>query len=305
MIAPAIRQKIETLRADNLSGAVALTRRAAQLLIAVVEADNAPADDNMLRDSLGATAKALIEAQPTMAPLFNLANHLLWALEARPKGESIRQTVRQSCHTFIDGIEQSSAKIGSRAAALIEDGMTIMTHSASATVAQAFYTAYRDGKQFEIIATESRPMNEGVALAKSLGQAGIKVKLVADAAAFAQLTQVQRIFVGADSVSPTGLVNKSGTLGLALAAQALGVDFYALGGIEKFLPEAYALPPEPPKNPAEIVAETMANVTILNLYFDHTPIDSITGIITADTILRPPHLQHAFDNIDIYPLLRA
>ncbi|MCB0193069.1 MAG: hypothetical protein KDJ65_14085 [Anaerolineae bacterium] len=305
MIPRATRAKIETIRADNLSGAVALTRQAAQALLSVVDDENAPADDDRLLDSLGATAKALIAAQPTMAPLFNVGNQLLWTLESRPKGESIPHTVRQSCHTFLNAIEQSGGKIAKRAAALIEDGMTIMTHSASATVAQALYTARRDGKRFEIIATESRPMNEGVALAKSLGQAGIKVALLTDAAAFAQLAEVQRIFVGADSVSPAGLINKSGTLGLALAAQALGVDFYALCGLEKFLPDAYAHPPEPPKNPAEIVTETMDNVTILNFYFDHTPLDRLTGVITADNILTPADLQHTFAAIAIHPLLQS
>ena len=76
--------------------------------------------------------------------------------------------------------------------------------------------------RFDVICTESRPINEGVNLAAKLGGEGIRVKLVIDAAVCSILPQAQIVLIGADSLSAKGLVNKIGTLCLALAAREFG-----------------------------------------------------------------------------------
>lgn len=303
MLPLATSEKIKNIRADNVSGAVELTKQAAQVLLSVVNEVAEPSTSS-LTQTIEVTVSALVKAQPTMASLFNLGNRVLGAIEPLQETEAIRSTVQQSCQDFLAQIEHSGHVIATRAAELIEDGMTVMTHSASATVLQAFYAARRAEKQFEVICTESRPMQEGIKLAESLGQEGIPVKLIVDAVAFSQLAEVQLIFVGADSVSPAGLVNKTGTLGLALAATMLNIDLYALCGSEKFLPQDYPLPPEPLKNPREILAEPIENVTVLNYYFDQTPLDYLNGLISENGLLKPPALQQAFADFEIHPLLR-
>ncbi|GAG54283.1 unnamed protein product, partial [marine sediment metagenome] len=84
------------------------------------------------------------------------------------------------------------------------------------------------GKNFNIICTESRPANEGFCLAEKLGKEEIKVKLIVDSASFSLLPEIQLILVGADALSTQGLVNKIGTLGLALAAKKFKVDIHVL-----------------------------------------------------------------------------
>ena len=303
MLPVATSEKIKNIRDDNISGAVELTKQAAHILLSVIDQVDEPSASR-LTQTIEVTVIALVQAQPTMAPLFNLGNRVLRTIEPLRQKESIRQTLQQSCQDFLAQIEHSGHIIAARAAELIEDGMTIMTHSASATVLRAFLTARQTGKQFEVICTESRPMREGVKLAESLSRAGIPVKLIVDAATFSQLAEVQLIFVGADSVSPAGLVNKSGTLGLALAAAMQNVDLYALCGSEKFLPQDYSLPPEPLKNPHEILAEPVENVTVLNYYFDQTPLNYLHGLISENGFLKAPALRQALADFEIHPLLR-
>ncbi|MCB0223280.1 MAG: translation initiation factor eIF-2B [Anaerolineae bacterium] len=298
---PPIQSSIKKIKTDNVNGAVELTRQAAATLTRLTNLSTPTAAH--LIEYIELAAKALINAQPTMAPLFNLANRVLLAVDPAVNDDQIKQIVRQSCRDFVNQIEQSGQRIAGAAAALIEEDMVIMTHSASATVGQAFLAAQRAGQQFEIICTESRPVNEGVKLARRLGRQGFSVKLITDAAAFGLMSEVDMIFVGADSVSPHGLVNKSGTLGLALAAHRFNVDFYGLCGSEKFLPESYALPTEPLKDPGEILAEPADNVTVLNYYFDHTPLDYVSGLITERGVLSPAGLGQIFEDLTIHPAL--
>jgi translation initiation factor 2B subunit (eIF-2B alpha/beta/delta family) len=74
---------------------------------------------------------------------------------------------------------------------------------------------------------------------------------------------------------------------LALAASRFQVPMYALCGSEKFLPPDYELEPEAPKDPREILAQPVPNVTVVNYYFDLTPLDYLAGIITEDGIISP------------------
>lgn len=298
-----IQNSLKKIKTDNVNGAVELTRQAAATLTQLCDLPALAAADQLV-EAIEMTAKGLVLAQPTMAPLFNLANRVLWAVDPATEVDQINQIVRQSCSDFVSQIEQSSRSIAGTAAGLIEEGMVILTHSASATVGQAFLAAQRAGKQFEIICTESRPVNEGVKLARRLGRQGFSIKLLTDAAAFSLIPAVDMILVGADSVSPHGLVNKSGTLGLALAAHHFKVDFYGLCGSEKFLPGGYTLPAEPLKDSGEILPEPADNVTVLNYYFDRTPLDLISGLMTEQGILSPSTLGQTFANLPIHPFLR-
>jgi translation initiation factor 2B subunit (eIF-2B alpha/beta/delta family) len=260
-----LRRRIESIRDDRRSGARELAREAAETLS--LAARSAPA-------SVGEVAEALIAAQPSMAPMVNLARR------AAAAGD-----VPAACREFLDAMDRAGASIAARAAALIADGMTVLTHSSSSTVLAAFERAREAGTRFSVIAGESRPQLEGVSVAGRLGRAGIPVTLIADAAVSRSLPRAQLVFVGADSVSAESVVNKIGTALVALAARALDVPVYVLCGSEKFLPASYALPPEPAKNPREILDRELPNVTPENYYFEAVPRAWFTGIVTEDGIL--------------------
>ncbi len=253
--------RIETIRSDRLSGARELAARAAEVL--------------MLADpgSVAVAAEALIAAQPMMAPVVNVARLATSAAD-----------VRAACCAFLERMSLAAERVAERGAALIADGATVMTHSSSATVLAALLEAQRQGRWFSVIATESRPQCEGVALAERLGSVGVQVTVIVDAAAYRFLPRAQLVLIGADSASSRGLVNKVGTSMIALAAWRLGVQVYALCGSEKLLPASYPLPEEPPKNPREVLEREMAGVAAENYYFDVTPLEYLTGIVTEDGV---------------------
>jgi translation initiation factor 2B subunit (eIF-2B alpha/beta/delta family) len=120
-----------------------------------------------------------------------------------------------------------------------------------------------------------------------LGEKGIRVRLVADFAALPLVGESDLVMVGADAITPEGVVNKIGTYGLALAARAKGVSFYVLAGQEKFLPPPFSQALRIEKqDPKEITEETIPHGVVENVYFDFTPLDLITAVVTQQGVIR-------------------
>lgn len=265
---------IEDIRRDNLSGAATLARRAAQAFQAWLA-------QGRTAEETAEAAVALVRAQPRMAPLVNLACRVLAA-----GAEAAR-----ACQEFLSAVEQAAVAVAQHGAALLSDGDTVLTHSFSSVVRGALLEAVRRGRRFRVIATESRPMREGVRLARELADAGIPVQLVVDAAAPGLAPEVTRVMVGADAVTLTGVVNKVGTAPLALAAREHHVPIHVLASSDKFLPAGYRLPPEPPHDPREILEEETPRVTVRNLYFEIVPLDWFTAVVSEEGSLPPGEVR--------------
>ena len=263
--------RVNEIARDRASGAARLALRAATLLIEYAES---------AREDIPEIANALIEAQPSMAPIYNLARRALASSD-----------VKTACTEFLEAMEQNGARVAEVAAALIEDGMTVMTHSFSSTVLAAFREAHQAGRRFTVICPESRPVCEGIALAASLGMSGIGASVITDAAAYRLLPTAQLVAVGADAISLRGFSNKTGTALIALAARELGVPFYVLCSSDKFLPASYSPPPEEPKDPAEILDRQLPHVSAVNYYFDLTPLSCISGVVTENGTVSPEELK--------------
>lgn len=298
MLSGPIRDEIKNIQQDNTSGAVALAIKSAEVLIAL-----AGDLQNSLVDTLPEAALALVQAQPTMAPIFNLANQVLFETNAIDKEAKRREKVLSICRDFIQSLRDANYVISQHMLTLLPSNAVIMTHSASTTVLDMLIAAKSAGKYFEVICTESRPMQEGIVLARKLGQAGITVRLVVDAAAFLFMPEVDCIIVGADSVSLGGITNKIGTVGLALAARSFNKSMYCLCSTHKFLPGNPNLRPQALRPASEIAPGSSPNVTLVNYYFDQTPLDAFTSIVTEKEILTADQVNEWLYNRPVHPLL--
>ncbi len=286
----AIRAGIEAIRKDNRSGAVELAMRAAEVL-----ADAAEAEPFAL--AVEATCRALVEAQPSMAPMVNLSNAAL-SYGTSP------DTLRRVCQRFVADLEKAGEAIAREAADLLREAERVMTYSASRTVVDALVAAWRDKNTGLVYCTESRPMGEGIDLARKLAKAGIRVRLGIDAAMLEYVELADVVVVGADAVTGSGVVNKRGTALLALAARHAGKRVYALAGTQKFVPHAYRLPEEPAKPVAEILAEPVEGVEVDNRYFDTTPLDWVAAVVTEKGTLTPWQVRKQISAMDLHPALQ-
>jgi translation initiation factor eIF-2B subunit delta len=276
------------IKEDTSSGAAEIAEQAAKLLLDALEQGQG--------EEIKALGKALIDAQPAMAPIVNLVNNVFYAIQSIEDPRTIREKGRAAVQGFLDSLLTGPEKIKGHALSLLKGKRRIMTHSYSSTVLQVL--GHSQG--IEVICPESRPLAEGLRTAKALGEKGIRVRLVTDFAALSLVGESDLVMVGADAITLSGVVNKIGTYGLALAAREKRIPFYVLAGKEKFLspPFSHGLRIEK-KDPKEVTQETMPNVVVENCYFEFTPLDLITGVVTQDGVISGNEVRRLLEGMEI------
>ena len=287
-----IIKAIKQVSFDNTSGSAELSKISAEILITLTNQGSSI-------DQIKNASISLMKAQPNMASIFNLVNNLMLKID-KYKKQDPNIIANKFCKKYLENLENSEKKICKNAKILFKKNATIITHSYSSTVLNTLIFAKESGKKFSVICTESRPKNEGINLAKQLGENNIKVKLFVDSAIFSLIPYADMILVGGDAITDAGLVNKIGTKGIIMTAHHYYTPSYALCSTIKFLPKKYPVTLDHMKDPAEITKEKLSNVTPVNYYFDYTPIEYITGIITEKEILEPGKIKEKIKNFKIH-----
>jgi translation initiation factor 2B subunit (eIF-2B alpha/beta/delta family) len=279
---------LQEIREDTSSGAAELAEQGAKLLLDALKQGQGK--------EIRAVGRALIDAQPAMAPMLNLVNHLFHAIESLQDPQAIKEKGRTAVQAFLDSLRTASEKIRRHALGLLKGERRVMTHSYSSTVLGVLEGA----RGIEVICPEARPLGEGLRTAKELGAKGIRVRLVTDFAALSLVGESDLVMVGADAITLKGVVNKIGTYGLALAARAKKIPFYVLAGKEKFLPAPFSDAIRIEKNdPKEITRESVANVVVENVYFDLTPLALITGVVTQEGVIAGSKVRKLLEGMRI------
>jgi translation initiation factor 2B subunit (eIF-2B alpha/beta/delta family) len=276
---------LHEIQSDHRSGALALTRRAGDALRALAqELQNEPEDRARLEIEL--FAQRLSEAQPAMASIRNLAERARSAV--RQRGPEAMLDVADA---FLRALAESTPKIVEHASDLVFSSQKIITISFSTTVLEILLNAKRRGISCAVICPESRPLLEGVELARALGEREIPATICADALGPSLVAKSDLVLVGGDALAPQGLVNKIGTYPLALAAREANVPFIAALSELKFLSE-FDPGRLPEMDPDELLPNPPPrNVRVLNRYFDLTPLDMLSQVVTEERIYTSHALQ--------------
>jgi methylthioribose-1-phosphate isomerase len=149
--------------------------------------------------------------------------------EGAPAGEWLAAQARGLAGQIVEA-RQARAR---RVAAVLPHTARVLTHCNISGELVATAEACREiGKEFSVIATETRPYLQGSRLtAWELAQAKVSVSVIPDCA-IAQVMargEVNGVIVGSDRCAQNGdVINKVGTYPLALMAKEYGVPFYAL-----------------------------------------------------------------------------
>ena len=283
-----IEAAIEQIASDNTSGAAEILRSAGAVFTLLNTRSLRQVADNseLAQQAVIQTCIALARAQPDMSALLRLASIALSAARIAAGARESLEAAQDAALNFIGNAERGARDAALHAAALIRDGAAVLTHSRSSSVLAAFLEAKRRGRDFSVVATESRPMLEGRALAQAIASQDVRVTLIADAAASLAMEQVDLVMVGADKVTPVNLVNKVGTRMIALAARERHLPVYALCDTSKFIREDYFGPGIRDLGGAnELWKEAPRGVAVVNRCFEPTPLAFFTGIITEDGAL--------------------
>ncbi|MEA3407945.1 MAG: hypothetical protein U9R48_07690 [Chloroflexota bacterium] len=296
---------VEQLRRDNRSGAEEITFRALNLLVETIT-ETIPEDRKDYRGWLVQIGHNVIGAQPSMGVLFRLVNDMLWAQDEKTGGEEIRQSALRFLQQYREREAKAMQEVVEHAAPLLGDYSAIMTYSRSSTVLRVLTGVRERGYRTRVFCSEGRPMLEGQTLANELADVGLQVTFGVDMALFEWMGEVGALVLGADTLAAGGLVNKVGTAELVRAARRCDIPRIVLCTTRKLLPSDYLTslrfregPPE------EIMPASGETVSIRNQYFDLTPIEQLSMVITEEGVMDRSDLMTAFERISTYPGLRG
>jgi translation initiation factor 2B subunit (eIF-2B alpha/beta/delta family) len=270
---------VQQIRDDREHGASELARQCLSGLAEYARTANIQ-DARDLKNRLLELAQRLQQSRPTMAPITNLINRWLQALQAASdgKGDVLRAQAAEQAEALIEQSKQAVATAARRAADLIGPDKTIITHSLSSTVVSVFELL---GSRARAIITESRPPGEGRLLAEKLSFLGIATDFISDQQMGLFVQHADVALVGADTIANDGsVINKAGTYLLALAARDRGIPFYVCFESFKYSELDASTIPLEHHDPAELDAPRLTNIKPHNIYFDITPPRLISTWVT-------------------------
>ncbi|MCX9013761.1 MAG: ribose 1,5-bisphosphate isomerase [Candidatus Methanoperedens sp.] len=283
------------IRSMEIRGAGRIARAAAAELrdyAMRLSVDDIPVFNEKMKNA----AKLLAGTRPTAVSLPNAVRAVM-----RYGGDTVeeaRADVVKLADGFIMNSENAVKRIGEIGARRVRDGDTIMTHCNSSAAISIIAEAHAQGKDINVIATESRPRMQGHLTVKQLDGLGIKTSLIVDSAVRYFMKDVDLVVVGADAVTANGsVINKIGTSQLALAASEARTNVIVAAETYKFSPRTILgeLVEIEERDASEVIsAEKHAEfqgVSVKNPAFDVTPREYIDLICTEAGAI-PPEMAY-------------
>lgn len=241
-------------------------------------------------------AELLISTRPTAVSLPNAVRAIM-----RYEGTTVEEakaSIAKLADRFIANSENAVRKIGEIGARRVRDGDTIMTHCNSSAAISIMAAAHDQGKNINVIATESRPRWQGHLTIKQLDEKGIRTSLIVDSAVRYFMKEVDLVVMGADAVTANGsIINKIGTSQLALSAHEARKNVIIAAETYKFSPRSMLgeLIEIEERSSNEVMADDKLkefnNVSVKNPAFDVTPREYIDLICTEVGAI-PPEMAY-------------
>lgn len=279
---------LRDIQHDNKSGAWVVARKAVDCLEALMM-QKSDANVKELISEVERVAGEILKAQTGMAQLINLFNTIFFTIENETSNDTLAlsRKISGEAKRFDEFSRNAVSKVAELGADLIAQDTIVLMHSNSSTIFEIIKKAHADGKSFQVIQSESRPVCEGRTSATELSKLGIPTIYLFDAAIGRGMERADIVLLGTDSLSQNLLVNKIGTKAICLLAKEAVVPCYAACESSKFIPQQLKPKKEQHRDPNEVWKNPPAETTVENYYFDSVPLDLFTGIITEEGILTP------------------
>lgn len=300
-----VEEVAEAIRDMVVRGAPAIGVAAAMGVALAAERSEASSLEE-LKAEVHRAADLIRSTRPTAYNLFWAVERVLKALEGAGSVEEARRRVVDEALRIAEEDVEVNRAIGRVGASLLWDGCTVLTHCNAGALATVGYgtalapirEAISRGLRVEVIATETRPKLQGARLtAFELKLDGVPVKVITDGMVgyVMQRGMVDLVIVGADRVLRDGhVVNKIGTLTIAVLAKHFNVPFYVAAPTSTFdlksRLEDVVIEERDWREVAYVGGHrvTPIGVEALNPAFDVTPPELVAGYITERGVLKPP-----------------
>ena len=264
-----------------------------------------------VRVRLKEVAPSVRNCRPTAVNLATMVDRMMNLLNSEAAASLEGQKLRELLFSEASRIEREDQdycqRIGLAGASVIPNGSTVITHcnagalatAGSGTALSVVYQAWEEGRRFQVLADETRPLLQGSRItAWELQRKNIPVEVICDGAAgsYFQRGLIDVVITGSDRIASNGdAANKIGTYSLSTLAKAHGIPFYIAAPSTTFdfnIQNGTQIPIEerPEEEIWSVVGKKrpIGNIKYGNPAFDITPASSITGWITELGIIQPP-----------------
>lgn len=298
-VADAIRNLVvRGAPAIGVSGAFGLALAALQ--------SRAETRESLLSD-MNKARDVLVKTRPTAVNLAWGLGRIMDVAQKQDSAKTIRESVVSEAKKMADEDVRINKTMGKNGSVLFDDNDTIMTHCNAGALATVAYgtalgvirAAKEMGKNLKVIATETRPVQQGSRLtAFELKHDGFDVHLIPDTAVGYSMANnlVNKVVVGADRIVRTGHVfNKIGTYQVATMARRHNIPFYVAAPLStidmKSKAEDVIIEMRKGEEVTGIGGARTApeGIGVINPAFDMTPPELISGIITEKGIAFTPY----------------
>ena len=256
-----------------------MARRAVETLAELTKLDVPSCDD--LLGELKDAGRQLAACRPGVGAVAGAVGRVLAAAghESHLDLDNLRRLIQEEAQALDDSRQRAAASITIQLRERLE-GATVLTHSASATVREAFLQT----KPGKALCTVSEPVGEGRAFAEEMRDAGLDAELVEDAEAPNRIGETSILLLGADTVFRDGtLCNKVGTVPLAKAAADAGIPTIVAAEVIKLAPVPGSQAPE------------LADIE--RSLFELVPPDLITEVVTEEGPFTPDEIATLVDRV--------
>lgn len=261
------------------------------------------------------SAKVLKETRPTAVNLFWAVDRILKKTrETSGDAKAVVKVVVDEAQKMADEDVRVNRKIGEHGSKLIGNRDAILTHCNAGSLATVDYgtalgivrTAWEQGKEIKVVATETRPRLQGARLTVyELKRDGIPVTLITDNMVGYVMSKrlIDKVVVGADRIVRDAVINKIGTYTIAVLAHEHNVPFYVAAPKSTFdLIHASKDVIVEERNSKEVTyvgSQRIAPIGVkaLNPAFDITPMRYVSAIICETGVLSAAGIERACDDL--------
>ncbi|AXG09838.1 S-methyl-5-thioribose-1-phosphate isomerase [Haloplanus rubicundus] len=314
---PELIESIEMLRIRGASGLGA----AGAYGVALATRRNDADDFEAFVDAVATDAEAIATARPTAVNLSREVDSLRGVLRSCTSIPEARERTLAAAEELADVDVARNKRLGEHGAELLDDGDTVMTHCNAGALATVdwgtalgvVYSAQEAGKRVDVIANETRPLNQGSRITTvELQERGVETTLVPDNASGLCMQQgmVDAVIVGADRVVLDGgeefgdqgvVFNKIGTYKQAVLADRHDVPFVVAAPHATIDTERSADEVEIEQRDGDELREIYGTqnappeTAVYNPAFDATPMELVDYLVTETGVYEPPLDRAAFE----------
>jgi methylthioribose-1-phosphate isomerase len=258
-----------------------------------------------LRERLAQLTQQFCDARPTF-DFRGLGGFFEEWFEQLPSGVNVGATIAKQAREFGQQIVCARSARAKRVATILPNPARVLTHcNVSGELVAVAHYCNELGKEFSVIATETRPYLQGARLTGwELAQAGVTVSLIPDCAVAQVMASgaVNAVIVGADRSAQNGdVINKVGTYPIACMAKEYDVPFHALVQDPRSLQRGADVPIE--ERPANelltfqgmpLVAGADSGISARYPSFDVTPARLITYLVGFEDLYTPETFRRKY-----------